>query len=107
MTTSLYSKQPEFEHTFDGTRWHDSASYEGRVFVCSCGEPFMDTTELYEHIKESMPEPSTDGMDADIFQSYLAAAHSLLFVSLRDLPSPALRQFEIDRERDAVSGHRY
>ena len=40
------------EHGNDGTRYHESSSYEGRVYICLCGEPFMDAKDLEKHIEE-------------------------------------------------------
>ncbi|GEM_PF-6418944 len=50
----------EIEHGDDGKRWHESASYEGYVYACLCGERFMDTSELGAHIAEFAPAPKCE-----------------------------------------------
>lgn len=52
------------EHGKDGTRFHESSSYEGRVFVCLCGERFVDAGDLDKHIGECLPSKSLDRIDA-------------------------------------------
>lgn len=44
------SEPLEPEHADDGTRQHESASYQGTVFVCLCGERFVDRNDLHAHI---------------------------------------------------------
>lgn len=59
----------ESEHGYNGTRQHESASYEGTVFVCLCGEPFMDRNDLNGHV--------TDALGQDAFQTLLQDAARL------------------------------
>ena len=40
------------EHGKDGTRFHESSSYVGKVYVCICGEHFVDERDLEKHIED-------------------------------------------------------
>lgn len=49
-STGEIDEPPEPEHGFDGVRHVSTASYEGRVYACLCGELFVDRNELQKHI---------------------------------------------------------
>lgn len=41
------------EHAANGLRYVNAGNYIGYVFVCKCGERFMDKSELFEHVEDS------------------------------------------------------
>jgi hypothetical protein len=53
------------DHGKDGKRYHESKSYEGMVFVCLCGEPFMDERELEKHVEVAQREDALAQRVAD------------------------------------------
>lgn len=41
------------EHSDDGTRQVETASYEGTAFECECGERFVHYNDLVQHIEDA------------------------------------------------------
>jgi hypothetical protein len=81
--TTLSLLQSVNQHSFDGTRYVEASNYEGTCFTCFCGENFIDLSDLYEHMRDEMPERQEDGLGNDALQNLLAAAYSTLLISVR------------------------
>jgi hypothetical protein len=73
------------QHGFDGLRHVECANYEGSLHACTCGQLFMEKSELAEHIAEGMRYPD------QLLEDWLAAAYSVYTVSTRDLISSSTR----------------